>query len=99
MPTASAPAGTIRWLDPSLPVPDPQQIWQYGTSTGVGTAMWVMFNVDSAFVMHFTGNTTKSDILTVWDHPYGQLTGTLARIASDVVSAVAPLGPTVEPER
>src|SRR5262249_9132032 len=29
-PTPTAPAGTLRWLDPSLPVPDPRQIWQYG---------------------------------------------------------------------
>src|SRR5437868_7540626 len=98
MPTASAPAGTIRWLDPSLPVPDPQQIWQYGTSTGAGSAMWVMFNVDSAFVLHYTGNTTKSDILTVWDHPYGQLSGTLVGSDSDVVSAVAQLGATSDAE-
>src|SRR5206468_2010008 len=76
-PTAAAPAGTIRWLDPSLPVPDPQQIWQYGHSTGSGSASWVLFNIDSAFVLKFTG-TLKSDILTVYDHPYGQLTGNLA---------------------
>jgi hypothetical protein len=94
MPTAAAPAGTIRWLDPSLPVPDPQQIWQYGTSTGAGQAMWVLFNVDSAFVQHFTGQTIKSDILTVYDHPYGQLSGTLVGSDSDVVSAVSKLGPT-----
>ena len=98
MPTAAAPAGTIRWLDPSLPVPDPQQIWQYGTSTGAGSAMWVLFNVDSAFVLHFTGNTTKSDILTVWDHPYGQLSGTLSGSDSDVVQAVSKLGTTSDAE-
>jgi hypothetical protein len=94
MPTASAPAGTIRWLDPSLPVPDPQQIWQYGTTTGVGTAQWVLFNVDSAFVFRFTGQTAKSDLLTVYDHPYGQLTGSLVGQDSDVVSAVSKLGTT-----
>lgn len=94
LPTPAAPAGTIRWLDPSLAVPDPQQIWQYGKSTGAGSAMWVMFNIDSAFVLHFTGSSTKSDILTVYDHPYGQLTGTLVASDSDVVSAVSKLGST-----
>jgi hypothetical protein len=93
MPTASAPAGTIRWLDPALPVPDPQQIWQYGTSTGSGSAQWVLFNIDSAFITKFTG-TIKSDILTVYDHPYGQLTGQLVGQDSDVVSAVSKLGTT-----
>jgi len=94
LPTASAPAGTIRWLDPSLPVPDPQQIWQYGNATGIGTAQWVLFNVDSAFVLHYTGQTAKSDLLTVYDHPYGQLAGSLVGQDSDVVSAVGKLGST-----
>jgi hypothetical protein len=92
-PTPSATAGTIRWLDPSLPAPDPQQIWQYGRTTGTATSTWAIFNVDSAFVTHFTGNTTKSDLLTLYDHPYGQLTGTLVAQDSDVVTAAAALGP------
>jgi hypothetical protein len=91
-PTPAAPAGTIRWLDPSLPVPDPQQIWQYGGSSNAGSAMWVLFNVDSASVLKFTGSTFKSDILTIYDHPYGQLSGSLVASDSDVVSAVAKLG-------
>jgi len=93
-PTPSATAGTIRWLDPSYPVPDPSQIWSYGTNNGSGGASWVLFNVDSASVQHFTGNTVKSDILTVWDHPYGQATGVLVSSDSDVVTAVNGLGPT-----
>ncbi|HEY2378394.1 MAG TPA: hypothetical protein VGH98_20615 [Gemmatimonadaceae bacterium] len=97
MPTASAPAGTIRWLDPALPVPDPQQIWQYGTSTGSGSAQWVLFNIDSAFITKFTG-TIKSDLLTVYDHPYGQLAGNLVGQDSDVVSAVSKLGSTSDAE-
>ena len=94
MPTAAAPAGTIRWLDPSLPVPDPQQIWQYGNSTGAGTAMWVLFNVDSAFITHYTGTTLKSDLFTVYDHPYGQSTGVLVASDSDVVTTISKLGTT-----
>jgi hypothetical protein len=91
-PTPAAPAGTIRWLDPSLPVPDPQQIWQYGKSTNAGSATWVLFNVDSASILKFTGSTIKSDILTIYDHPYGQLSGNLIASDSDVVSAVSKLG-------
>ena len=57
-----------------------------------------MFTVDSAGVQHFTGQTTKSDILTVWDHPYGQLSGTLVGSDSDVVNAVSQLGTTSDAE-
>lgn len=98
IPTASAPAGTIRWLDPSLPVPDPQQIWQYGNSTGTGETQWVLFNIDSAFVQKFTGQNPPSDILTVYDHPYGQLTGLLTASGSDVVTTVSALGSTSDAE-
>ena len=97
-PTSAAPAGTIRWLDPALPVPDPQQIWQYGSSTGGGIAQWVLFNTDSVKVLKFTGIPNKSDIITIWDHPYGQSTGSLVASDSDVVTAVGSLGPTSDAE-
>src|SRR5690348_2620687 len=97
-PTPSAPAGTIRWLDPSYPYPDPSQIWTYGHMNGSSSATWVLFNVDSAFVTHFTGNSVQSDILTVYDHPYGQLAGSLVSSDSDVVTAVNGLGSTSDAE-
>ena len=93
-PTSAAPAGTIRWLDPALPVPDPQQIWQYGNNTGSGQAQWVLFNTDSVFITKFTGQVNRSDIITIWDHPYGQNSGTIVASDSDVVSAVGKLGAT-----
>ena len=93
-PTSAAPAGTIRWLDPALPVPDPQQIWQYGTGTGGGIAQWVLFNTDSVKITKYTGIPNKSDLITIWDHPYGQSTGTLVASDSDVVTAVGKLGVT-----
>ena len=38
----------IRWLDPSLPVPDPRQIWQYGTfAQARRSRSYALFNVDS----------------------------------------------------
>ena len=85
--TPQAPAGTIRWLDPSLPVPDPRQIWQYGAGTGSGTSQWVLFNVDSVGLTRAPANSVKSDIITLYDHPYGQLTG--SAVASDSVVANA----------
>jgi hypothetical protein len=69
-PTATAPAGTIRWLDPTLAVPDPRQIWQYGTGTG-STNVYVVFNVDSAMVVQLPAADPRSDTLVLWDHQYG----------------------------
>src|SRR5207237_5989793 len=46
-PTTTAPAGTIRWLDTSLPVPDPRQIWQYGVQPKGTEQTYAMVNVDS----------------------------------------------------
>ena len=50
-PTTAAPAGTLRWLDPSLPVPDPRQIWQYGSIQAPDGA-YALFNVDSIAIAH-----------------------------------------------
>jgi hypothetical protein len=77
-PTASAPASTIRWLDPSLPVPDPRQIWQYGTFINTTEQVYALFNVDSVAVGATLPTSGRSDTLFLWDHPYGQKTGTIA---------------------
>lgn len=76
-PTATAPAGTIRWLDPSLPVPDPRQIWQYGTIQNTPELFWAVFNVDSMAIGVPGPNSLASDTLYVWDHPYGQRSGVI----------------------
>lgn len=77
-PTASAPASTIRWLDPSLPVPDPRQIWQYGTFVNTTEQVYALFNVDSVAVGATLPTSARSDTLFLWDHPYGQKTGSIA---------------------
>ncbi|HKO14655.1 MAG TPA: hypothetical protein VJU87_00350 [Gemmatimonadaceae bacterium] len=88
-PTVQAPAGTIRWLDPKLQVPDPRQIWQYGSSTGSSNTEYALFNVDSLKILRAPANSAQSDIVTLYDHPYGALTGTIVVSDSDVVAAVA----------
>jgi hypothetical protein len=90
-PTATAPAGTLRWLDPSLPVPDPQQIWQYGT---VGTTLvdqYVLFKVDSIAIKPAPAASLGSDSLFVWDHPYGQASGSVFASGTDPLDVVATL--------
>jgi len=82
-PTPTAPAGTMRWLDPSLPVPDPRQIWQYGNRLNTEETIYALFNVDSVGVGKALPNSTHSDTLFVWDHPYGQKTGSI--IVSDTI--------------
>jgi hypothetical protein len=81
-PTPTAREGTIRWLDPDakLPVPDPQQVYQYGNFNVGSTAssrQYVIFNVDSVGVSPAPANSAAWDKITFFDHPYGQRSGTL----------------------
>jgi hypothetical protein len=71
-PTTYAPAGTIRWLDPTLPVPDPRQVYQYAEKTPDNT--YAVFNADSIALVKFL-DPNKSDELIIFDHIYGQKIG------------------------
>ena len=82
-PTPTAPAGTIRWLDPSLPVPDPRQIWEYATVTQSTVIDYALFHVDSIRVGLAKADSPESDTLYVWDHPYGQASGVLQGSGTD----------------
>ena len=89
-PTQAAPAGTLRWLDPALAFPDPRQIWQYGSSVAA-TSVYTIMNADSIRIGQTPPNSTLSDTLYVFDHPYGQIGPTIVgvdslplRAASDV---------------
>ena len=86
-PTTHNPAGTIRYLDPNAayPAPDPRQIWQYGVVTPT-TGVFTLLNIDSAQVTHFTGSSAPSDILTLYDHTYGDTTAGFSESGSDVVT-------------
>jgi hypothetical protein len=77
-PTSQNTAGTIRWLDPNLPVPDPRQIWQYGTFLKSSEQIYAIFNVDSLAIGATLPSSNASDTLFLWDHPYGQRTGVIA---------------------
>jgi hypothetical protein len=88
-PTASSPVGTVRWLDPSLPVPDPRQIWQYGTFLKSTDQTYALFNVDSIAIGATLPQSAASDTLFIWDHPYGQKTGTIAVMDTIPLNAVA----------
>jgi hypothetical protein len=88
-PTSAQSAGTIRWLDPSLPVPDPRQIWQYGTIARGESVIYGLFNVDSVRIGAVPPGLPISDTLYIFDHPYGQAAGTIVVSDSVPVNAVA----------
>ncbi len=78
-PTEQAPQGTIRWLDPKLPVPDPRQIWQYATFIqGSTQQIYAIFNVDSIKIAATLPNDPASDELIIYDHPYGAASGVIS---------------------
>jgi len=88
-PTATAPAGTLRWLDPSLPFPDPQQITSYGTLDPAAGSVYAIFHVDSIAIGQSPPTGVISDTLYLFDHPYGQLGPTIVASDSLPVSAIA----------
>jgi hypothetical protein len=67
-PTLSAPDGTLRRYEANTPVPDVQQIWQYGLIAGSGHI--AIINADSiAVLVGFSGG---GDLLEVCDHTMNQ---------------------------
>ena len=89
-PTAQAPAGTIRWLDPTLPIPDPRQIWQYGTYLTGTDVIYAVFNSDSLKVIATPPTSPASDTLVVFDHKYGARPGNdLVTQSTDPLAAIA----------
>lgn len=73
-PTAFAPEGSIRYIDPRVKVPDPRQVYQYAvanTGTTSNQRTYVLFNSDSIKIQTFEGNNPPSDSLIIYDHVYG----------------------------
>jgi len=70
-PTDARTPGTIRWLDPALPVPDPRQIYQYGRGGG-GATIYSIFNADSVSVVKPLPGLLNPDTLYIYDHLKGQ---------------------------
>ena len=88
-PTLTAPTGTVRWIDPTLPVPDPQNVWEYGSIQSGQQIVYALFNVDSIFIGIANPSSNVSDTLFIFDHPYGQLNGVIAVSDTTTAGAVA----------
>ena len=87
-PTSAAQPGTLRWIDPALPFPDPQQIISYGTADAGDVFIYSIFHADSIRIGATPANSPASDTLYVWDHPYGQLGPTIEGVDSIPVTAI-----------
>jgi len=74
-PTDAATPGTIRWLQPNLPFPDPQQILSYGTTVTGVDIVYSIFHADSIAISrnNATSGSSGSDTLYIFDHVYGQI--------------------------
>jgi hypothetical protein len=88
-PTSEAPAGTVRWVDPTQTIPDLHQVIIFKTVTGDNN-QFVIVNADSVFVRPSLPNSSASDTLVIYDHKPGtNLPSDSARSANGVPAAIA----------
>ena len=80
-PTAAAPQGTVRFMDPAAPAPDERFILDFATN-GNDPNSYVLANLDAVFVTPAPATSTANDILTLCDHPSGTLLPTVC-VSSD----------------
>jgi hypothetical protein len=69
-PTAAAPLGTVRYMDPAAPSPDERFILAFATP-GVDPNSWLIANIDNASVTPASATSPNNDALTLCDHPSG----------------------------
>jgi hypothetical protein len=86
-PTSAATPGTLRWLDPIQAVPDPQQIYQYGTIDPTASETYTFFNADSIRVGSTLATSIESDTLFLFDHPKGAAAGLIVASTLDFTKA------------
>lgn len=84
-PTASAPEGTIRRIDPDIPG-ELEQIWQYGDESPLG--QYSIVNAD-AVTIYVSAGTGLSDTLEVCDHAVGGGPGSICRRGTSAVAVAA----------
>lgn len=79
-PTAFAPEGTIRYVEPpsaAYPAPDPRIVYQYVRGQEGTEFRYTIFNVDSIRIVTAGPTSSASDVIMVWDHPYGSASNTV----------------------
>ena len=83
-PTASAPEGTIRRIDPDVPG-ELEQIWQYGDESPLGE--YSVINADAVTI--FVGGTGVSDEIQICDHAVGAAPSTICFRGNSVTNVAA----------
>ncbi|HVZ79082.1 MAG TPA: hypothetical protein VG818_13950 [Gemmatimonadaceae bacterium] len=89
-PTVSAPTGTIRMLDPTQAVPDPRQIFEYGTRAA-DQNQFVIFNIDDLSVLKAADGSSASDSIFMCDHKPGTSNAAACVADTTVAGVVAKL--------
>ncbi len=69
-PTATAPKGTVRYMDPAAPAPDERFILDFAYA-GSDPNSFVVANLDRVFVTPAPATSTANDVLTLCDHASG----------------------------
>jgi hypothetical protein len=69
-PTAQAPLGTVRYMDPAAQAPDERFVLDFAFA-GSDPNSWVVANLDAVFVTPAPASSGTNDILTLCDHPSG----------------------------
>lgn len=68
-PTATAPEGSLRYMDPRQPAPDSRTVYEYAEAPGV----IMVFNADWATSTNYPDGDFRDDVLTVYDHRTGTM--------------------------
>lgn len=87
-PTAAAPLGTVRYMDPAAPAPDERFILAFATP-GSDPNSWLIANVDNATVTPASATSSANDALTLCDHPSGSTAaGTCVTTTSGIQATI-----------
>jgi hypothetical protein len=96
-PTAAAPLGTVRYLDPAAPAPDERFILAFATP-GTDNNSWLLANIDDAGVTPSPATSTASDLLTLCDHPSGSTAAATCVSSTSGIQATIDLLRTTVPQ-
>ena len=85
-PTAAAPAGTVRYLNPAAPAPDERFILAFATG-GNDPNSWLIANVDFAGVTPAPATSTANDLVTLCDHASGTTGASICASSTNGIQA------------
>jgi hypothetical protein len=94
-PTAAAPSGTVRYVNPNMAAPDERFMLELATA-GNDPNSWLIANVDGVDVFPAPATSTANDVLTICDHASGTTNGpTCISSSLGILDAVTQVRATV----